>query len=59
VANICKPISHEYVNLVIKSTSDEISLKGDRNGISLPRTKAGNFDIKCPHVDVSPKEYFI
>jgi len=58
VANTCKPISHEYVNLAIESTSDEISLKGDRNETSLPRTKAENFDIKCPHVDISPKEYF-
>ena len=58
VANICKPTSHEYVNFVIQSTSDEISLKGIRNKTSLPRTKAGNFYIKCPHVDVSPKEYY-
>jgi len=55
VANIRKPISHEYVNFVIQSTSDEISLKGERNETSLPRTKAGNFDIKCPHVDISSK----
>jgi len=58
VANMCKPISHEYVNLARQSTSDEISLKGDRNEKSLPRTKAENSDIKSPNVDVSPKEYF-
>lgn len=41
-----------------KALSNEISLKGDSNATSFPRAKAGNFDTKCPHVDVSAQEYF-